>query len=112
MKVYLKVLTISILAGSVFSSCVPSRMYDDLKVSKMKCDEEYEKLKASQLEWTTKKEEMDRELQALKREEAVERLRLIAMGTSGAWIWPPNARIMKVERPDERWQCELELAGG
>lgn len=52
------------------------------------------------------------ELQALKREEAVERLRLIAMGTSGAWIWPPNARIMKVERPDERWQCELELAGG
>lgn len=68
MKVYLKVLTISILAGSVFSSCVPSRMYDDLKVSKMKCDEEYEKLKASQLEWTTKKEEMDRELQALKRE--------------------------------------------
>lgn len=52
------------------------------------------------------------EPQALKREESVERLRLIAMGTSGAWIWSPNARIMKVERPDERWLCDLELAGG
>lgn len=52
------------------------------------------------------------ELQALKQEEALERLRLIAMGTSGAWIWPPTARIMQVERPAERWLCELELAGG
>lgn len=52
------------------------------------------------------------ELQDFKREEAVERLRLLAIGSTGAWIWPPNAQIMKVERPDERWLCELELARG
>lgn len=52
------------------------------------------------------------ELQDFKREEAVERLRLLAIGSTGAWIWPPNAQIMKVKRPDERWLYELELARG
>lgn len=52
------------------------------------------------------------QLRAWKREEARERLRLLAEGESGAWRWPTPARPEPVERPDERWLCELELAGG
>lgn len=48
----------------------------------------------------------------LKREEIRERAEWIARGESGALPWPPEARVEGMERPDERWLCELELAGG
>ncbi|MBL0074140.1 MAG: hypothetical protein IPP34_21005 [Bacteroidetes bacterium] len=44
----------------VVTSCVPSRMFDDLKVAKLKCDEENAKLKGGQLENTTKIDELEK----------------------------------------------------
>lgn len=51
-------------------------------------------------------------IDALRREEVRERAELIARGESGAWPWPPDTQVECMERPDERWLCELELAGG
>ena len=56
------------------------------------------------------------ELRALKRREAEERARTSMAAESGAWIWaaevPPNARWISLSSSlDERWLCELELAG-
>lgn len=52
------------------------------------------------------------ELRAWKQEEARERRRLLARGESGAWPWPEGIRLGSPSLPDERWLCELELAGG
>ena len=56
------------------------------------------------------------ELRALKRREAEERARASVAAEPGAWIWagevPPNARWIPLSSSlDERWLCELELAG-
>jgi chemotaxis protein MotB len=68
MKHYsLKFVAISI-SLLIFSSCVPSRMYDDLKAKKMRCEEENAKLTASQLEYNTQKLELDKTLQDLNRD--------------------------------------------
>lgn len=52
------------------------------------------------------------ELRAWKAGEAQERMRLLAAGESGAWPWPKDSIVLrKPHFTDERWLCELELAG-
>jgi chemotaxis protein MotB len=60
-------LFILVLAVSVVS-CVPSRMYDDLKSKKSQCDEENAKMKADMLEYNTRKSEMEMRLKDLERD--------------------------------------------
>ncbi len=50
------------------TSCVPSRMFDELNTNKLKCDEENARLKAENLEYTTKKGEMELTIKDLQRE--------------------------------------------
>lgn len=58
-----------LLAMAVMAtSCVPSRMYDELKTSKNRCEEENTKLRAENLEFTTRKKEMDQTLSEQERE--------------------------------------------
>lgn len=64
----LKKITFVIVTGLMLSSCVPSRMHDDLNAKKLKCDEENAQLKAEKLEYATKKEEMERTNKDLTRE--------------------------------------------
>ncbi len=63
-----KILLVAGLSSLVMVSCVPSRMFEDLKTNKQKCDEENAKLKASYLEYTTQKQELDLLLRDLQRE--------------------------------------------
>lgn len=49
-------------------SCVPSRMYNEMNTKKLKCEEENAQLKASNLEFNTKKEELDLAIKDLQRE--------------------------------------------
>ncbi len=56
------------------------------------------------------------ELRALKQREAEERVRTRIAAEPGSWIWaadiPPNAKWTPLSSSlDERWLCELELAG-
>jgi len=68
MQINLKSSLILISAISLLASCVPSRMYDELKAGKSRCEEENSKLKAENLEWNTNKEELTRSVQDLQRE--------------------------------------------
>ena len=45
------------------TSCVPARQYDELKSKKSKCEEEAEKLKASNLEMTTRGKESSEQIE-------------------------------------------------
>lgn len=49
-------------------SCVPSRMYDDLKSKKSQCEEENTKLKADMLEYNTRRSEMELRVKELDRD--------------------------------------------
>lgn len=60
-------LVLSAITISV-TSCVPSRMFDELNTNKLKCDEENARLKAENLEFTTKKGEMELTIKDLQRE--------------------------------------------
>jgi len=58
---------ICLISSSSFS-CVPSRMYDDMNTSKMKCDQENGRLKAENLELNTQKTELSQTIKDLQRE--------------------------------------------
>jgi chemotaxis protein MotB len=58
---------ISAISFSVIS-CVPSRMYDELNTTKLKCEEESARLKTSNLECTTRRQEQDQTIKDLQRE--------------------------------------------
>lgn len=45
------------------TSCVPARQFDELKSKKSKCEEENEKLKASNLEMTTRSKELSEQVE-------------------------------------------------
>lgn len=66
----------------VVTSCVPSRMFDDLKVAKLKCDEENAKLKGGQLENTTKIDELEKTLQAQNRDLGMLKNDTLSLGTA------------------------------
>lgn len=51
-----------------FASCVPSRLYDDLKSSDMLCKEENARMKAEMLEFQTKKSEFEQQITDLERD--------------------------------------------
>lgn len=82
MTALLKKITLVIITGLMFSSCVPSRMFDDLNAKKLKCDEENARLKAEQLEYATKKEEMERTNKDLSREVNYLKTDTTTMGTA------------------------------
>ena len=63
------------------TSCVPSRMFDDLNTNKLKCDEENARLKAENLEFTTKKGEMELTIKDLQRENNYLRNDTATLGT-------------------------------
>ena len=63
------------------SSCVPSRMYDDMNTSKVKCEEESSRLKASNLELSTKNSELNQNVKELQREMGYLRSDTASLGT-------------------------------
>ncbi len=75
----------SILAITALSltivSCVPSRMYNEMNTKKLNCEEENAKLKADNLEFTTKKEELDLTIRDLQREATYLRTDTATLGT-------------------------------
>lgn len=76
-----KLLLIAIFSSLVMVSCVPSRMFEELKTNKHKCDEENAKLKASNLEYTTQKQELDLAIRDLTREAEYLRTDTATLGT-------------------------------
>ncbi len=62
-------------------SCVPSRMYNEMNTKKLNCEEENAKLKADNLEFTTKKEELDLSIRDLQREATYLRTDTATLGT-------------------------------
>lgn len=50
---------LAVFAACLTASCVPSRMFDDMKTSKLQCDEENAKLKADMLAANTRISELD-----------------------------------------------------
>ncbi|HMT27988.1 MAG TPA: OmpA family protein [Bacteroidia bacterium] len=65
---HLKQLLLCVLTSLTITSCVPSRMFDDMKSSKLKCEEENSRMKAEQLAYTTEKEEMRLKIKDLERD--------------------------------------------
>ena len=50
---------LAFFAACLTTSCVPSRMFDEMKTSKLQCDEENAKLKADMLAANTRISELD-----------------------------------------------------
>ncbi len=73
-------LVITALSLTVIS-CVPSRMYNEMNTKKLNCEEENAKLKASNLEFNTKKEELDETIKDLQREGTYLRTDTATLGT-------------------------------
>jgi len=73
-------LLLTILAIASLSSCVPSRMYDDLKSKKLLCDEENARLKADMLEASTRRTELETKLSEAERDMKYLRNDTTAMG--------------------------------
>lgn len=76
-----KVLFVATISSLILVSCVPSRMFEELKTNKHKCDEENAKLKASNLEYTTQKQELDLAIRDLTREAGYLRTDTATLGT-------------------------------
>jgi len=68
MKSKLSLLIVSGALASGLTSCVPSRLYDDLKASQMLCQDENTRMKAELLECQTKRDELDQQVNDLKRD--------------------------------------------
>ena len=68
MKILLNPFKILVLVSILFTSCVPSRMFEDMKTNKLKCEEENSKIKAEQLELQTKQIESDRVMKEIQQE--------------------------------------------
>ena len=68
MKILLNPFKILVLVSIMLTSCVPSRMFEDMKTNKLKCEEENSKLKAEQLELQTKQIESDRVMKEIQQE--------------------------------------------
>ncbi len=73
MKLFNKLSGILLLTGMLATSCVPSRMFDETKTAKLKCEEENARIKTEQLAMQTqleenaiKKTEMEREMTYLR----------------------------------------------
>ncbi len=65
----------------MLASCVPSRMYDEMNTSKMKCDEENARLRAENLEVNTQKSELNQTVKDLQREVTYLRADTNTLGT-------------------------------
>lgn len=68
MKHLISLTTPALVLALLVTSCVPSRMHEDLKAKKMLCEEENTRLKAEALENTTKRTEMEQTLTDLQRD--------------------------------------------
>lgn len=68
MKILLNPFKILVLVSILLTSCVPSRMFEDMKTNKLKCEEENSKLKAEQLELQNKQIESDRVMKEIQQE--------------------------------------------
>lgn len=53
---------------AVFASCVPSRQFDDIKIKNAKCEEENSRLKAENLGFTTKNQELSSTIEDQKKQ--------------------------------------------
>jgi len=75
--------TFSVLAiiSLFLTSCVPSRMYDDLNTKSLKCDEENARLKGANLEYATKQKELEQTVDELQREVKYLRTDTSTLGT-------------------------------
>ncbi len=68
MKAFTKPAMIMVFAASLLVSCVPSRLYDDLKSKKTLCEEENARIKAEMLEVRTRIAEMEVTIKDLDRD--------------------------------------------
>ncbi len=73
---------ITLACGLSAISCVPSRMYDEMNTSKMKCDEENSRLKAEALQSATRADELERNVLELQHEVKYLKLDTTEMGTA------------------------------
>jgi chemotaxis protein MotB len=67
-KYYNNTLLLSLLTVLFAASCVPTRMYDDLKAGKTRCDEENKKFRTENVAMKTELDELSANMAGLKRE--------------------------------------------